>query len=466
MQTDLLVIGLGPGGTAAAFRAADLGLNVTCVNSGPIGGTCLNVGCIPSKAYLHAAEMRYAIDEIGHCGLTAENPQFDFEKLRSWNKSVVNKLNTGLNGLAKMRKVQVIEGSAKFLSKNEVEVTSDDGSVDSITFKNVIIAAGSRPVKLPFVPEDERIFDSTGALELKNPTGKLLVLGGGIIGCEMATFYRAMGAEVTVVEMMPQIMPGADLDLVAPCQKMLEKRGVKFLLAHKVTQVEALSKSLAITIEDSNGNETVENFAQMLVSVGRVPNSDLLDLDKASIEINARNFIVTDKQKRTNLSNIYAIGDITTGPMLAHKAAAEGHLVAEVIAGKRVEFDHHVIPSVAYTDPEVAWVGMTEQEAKDAGYEVGKGVFPWMANGRSLCLGRTEGLSKVLVDKKTGRLLGVGAVGRHAGDIISIGGVVIEMEGDVEDLAATIHPHPTLAETIMMAAENYLGKATDLPPSK
>jgi dihydrolipoamide dehydrogenase len=462
ISVDVVVLGSGPGGYSAAFRAADLGKNVVLIERyETLGGVCLNVGCIPSKALLHAAKV---VDEASHMadyGVSFGKPKFDIKKLREWKNSVVNRLTMGLKGLAKQRKVQVITGEGKFISPKEIEVITKDGSV-VIKFENAIIAAGSRPVKLPFIPDDSRILDSTSALELPKVDGEMLIIGGGIIGLEMATVYTALGANVTVVELMDQLIPGADKDIVAPLHKRLGKRCKKIMLKTKVTKVEAKKSGLLVTFEGENAPEKAQQFDQILVAVGRVPNGKLIDADKAGVKVDERGFIAVDKQLRTNVPHIYAIGDVNGNPMLAHKAVPEGRVAAEVIAGKKHFFDPHSIASVAYTDPEIAWVGVTETEAKEKGLQYGKGVFPWMASGRSLGMGRDEGITKLLFDEKTHRVIGAGIVGPNAGDLISEVALAIEMGCDAEDIALTVHPHPTLSETIMLAAEAYEGTITDL----
>lgn len=462
VQADVVVLGSGPGGYAAAFRAADLGKQVVLVERyEKIGGVCLNVGCIPSKSLLHLAEMINGNQEMAAHGIDFGKPKIDMAKVKSWKNGIIGKLTSGLQMLSKRRGVTVITGIGEFIGANQLKVNSV-ATETIVEFKQAIIAAGSQSIRLPFLPEDPRIFDSTGALELANPTGKMLVIGGGIIGCEMATVYRALGAEVTVVEMLDQIMPGTDIDLVKPCQKIMSQRGIEFQLKTKVVAVKAEKKGLLVTMEGENAPQKPIYFDQILMSVGRIPNGKQIGADAAGITVDEHGFIPVDKQLRTNIGHIYALGDIVGNPMLAHKAHAEGHVVAEVIAGKRSYFDARCIPSVAYTDPEVAWVGKTEIELKAEGVNYGKGVFPWLASGRSQCFGRTEGLTKLLIDKKTNRIIGGGIVGRGAGDLIAEIGFAIEMGADVADIALTIHPHPTLAETIALAAEAYEGTITDL----
>jgi dihydrolipoamide dehydrogenase len=462
IETEVLVLGSGPGGYTAAFRAADLGKKVVLVERySTIGGVCLNVGCIPSKALLHAAKV---IDEaalMSTHGVSFGQPKIDIEKLANWKNGVVSKLTGGLKMLAKQRKVEIIEGVGRFISPHEIEVVSDNKK-QTIRFKHAIIAAGSRPVKLPFLPQDERIMDSTGALELKNVKGKLLVLGGGIIGLEMATVYHALGSDVTIVELMDQIIPGADADVVAPLYKRIKGQYKNIYLQTKVTQVEAKKDGLYVTFEGKEAPAKPEKFDYILCAVGRRPNGDGIGADKAGLTVDERGFIQVDKQMRSNVPHIYAIGDIVGNPMLAHKAVAEGRIAAEVIAGLQHYFNPRCIPSVAYTDPEIAWVGMTENEAKSKGIKYGKGVFPWAASGRALTNGRSEGLTKLLVDETTHKVLGVGIVGTNAGELVAEIGLAIEMGSEVEDITLTIHAHPTLSETLAMAGEAFEGTITDL----
>jgi len=463
IQTEVVVLGSGPGGYTAAFRAADLGKKVVLIERYEnIGGVCLNVGCIPSKALLHSAKVIEEAAEMAEHGVDFGKPKIDAGKLLDWKNSIVKKLTGGLKMLAKQRKVEIVHGVGKFTSANTIEVTKADGAKETIEFQNAIIAAGSRPVKLPFLPEDPRIIDSTGALELKDVKGKMLVIGGGIIGLEMAKGYNALGAEITVVELMDQVIPGADSDIVAPLYKRIKARYKNIYLKTKVTKVEAKKDGLYVTFEGENAPEKPEKFDRILCAVGRIPNGKDIDADKAGVEVDARGFISTDKQMRTNVQHIFAIGDIAGNPMLAHKAIPEGRVAAEVISGLKHFFDPKCIPSVAYTDPEIAWTGLTETEAKAKGIKYGKGVFPWAASGRSLSIGRSEGLTKLLIDEETHRVLGAGIVGPNAGELIAEVGLAIEMGSDVEDIALTIHPHPTLSETIPMAAEVFEGTITDL----
>ncbi|RDI38448.1 Dihydrolipoyl dehydrogenase [Aquicella lusitana] len=463
IQTEVVVLGSGPGGYTAAFRAADLGKKVVLIERYDVlGGVCLNVGCIPSKALLHAAKVIDEVAEMSEHGVQFGKPKIENKKLRDWKSSVVSKLTGGLKMLAKQRKVEVVHGVGKFISDHEIDVTAKDGKKETIKFEQAIIAAGSRPVKLPFLPDDPRIIDSTGALELEETHGKMLVIGGGIIGLEMATVYHALGAEITVVELMDQIIPGADSDVVMPLFKRIKQRYKNIYLKTKVTKVEAKKDGLYVTFEGENAPEKPEKFDRILCAVGRRPNGDQIDANKAGVKVDERGFIPVDKQQRTNVSHIFAIGDIAGNPMLAHKAIPEGRIAAEVIAGLKHYFDAKCIASVAYTDPEVAWVGVTENEAKSKGIKYGKGVFPWAASGRSLSLGRSEGITKLIIDESNHRVIGAGIVGPNAGELVAEVALAIEMGSDVEDLALTIHPHPTLSETVAMAAEVFEGTITDL----
>jgi dihydrolipoamide dehydrogenase len=463
MHAEVLVLGAGPGGYTAAFRAADLGKKVVLIERWPtLGGLCLNVGCIPSKALLHAAKTIDEAGDMGGHGISFGKPAINLDELRSWKDGVVKKLTQGLVGLAKARKVTTVQGLGKFVSGSQVEVTGADGKKMLISFDNAIIAAGSEPVQLPFIPHgDPRVIDSTGALELKDIPKRLLVIGGGIIGLEMATVYHALGSKVTVVEFMDQIMPGADKDIVTPLFKRIEKRYENIFLGTKVTKVEATAAGMKVTFEGGKAPAT-DMFDRILVSVGRRPNGKLIGAENAGVAVDERGFIAVDKQMRTNVKNIFAIGDLVGQPMLAHKAVHEGKVAAEVACGQKSAFDAKVIPSVAYTDPEVAWVGITETEAKAKGLNYGKGVFPWAASGRSLALGRDEGVTKVLFDEATKRVIGAGIVGPNAGDLINEVGLAIEMGADAHDIGASIHAPPTLSETVAMAAEMYEGTITDL----
>jgi len=462
LHAEVLVLGAGPGGYTAAFRAADLGRAVVLVERwSTLGGVCLNVGCIPSKALLHAAKVISEAHEMGGHGISFTAPSVDLDKLRGWKDGVVKRLTGGLTGLARQRKVTVVEGVGKFVALNQVEVQTAGGS-KTISFEHAIIAVGSEPVTLPFIPHDDpRVIDSTGALELGGVPGRLLVIGGGIIGLEMATVYQALGAKVTIVELMDQIIPGADRDLVTPLMKRIQAQYESIHLKTKVTKVVATPEGLVVTFEGPKAPAT-DTFDRILVAVGRKPNGHLIGAEHAGVIIDERGFIPVDKQMRTNVPHIFAIGDVVGQPMLAHKATHEARVAAEAAAGKNSFFDAKVIPSVAYTDPEVAWVGLTENEARANGVKYGKGVFPWAASGRSLSLGRDEGLTKVLLDEATNRLIGCGIVGPSAGDLIAEAGLAIEMGADAEDIGLTIHPHPTLSETIGLAAEAFEGTITDL----
>lgn len=462
LHAEVVVLGSGPGGYTAAFRAADLGKKVILIERyEAIGGVCLNVGCIPSKALLHAAKVVDEAHEMENCGIEFGKPKINASKLRDWKNKVVGRLTGGLKALAKQRKVEIVQGVGRFASSNEIVVEGAAGK-QTIRFDNAIIAVGSRVVNLPFLPEDPRIIDSTGALELEQTQCKMLVIGGGIIGLEMATVYHALGAEITVVELMDQIIPGADKDVVMPLQKRIQKRYKNIYLKTKVTKVEAKKDGLYVTFEGENAPTAPEKFDRILCAVGRRPNGDQISADKAGVKVDERGFIATDKQMRTNVPNIFAIGDVAGMPMLAHKAIPEGRIAAEVIAGLKHYFDPQCIPSVAYTDPEVAWVGLTEQEAKAKNIAYGKGVFPWAASGRALSIGRDEGLTKLLIDEKTHRIIGAGIVGPNAGELVGEIALAIEMGCDVEDISLTIHPHPTLSETVAMAAEVFEGTITDL----
>jgi len=462
-HAEVLVLGAGPGGYTAAFRAADLGKNIVLVDRWPsLGGVCLNVGCIPSKALLHAAKVIDETRSMGAHGISFAEPSIDIEKLRGWKDGVVKRLTGGLAGLAKQRKVTVVPGIGRFVSMNQLEVRSEDGGSKIVSFEQAIIAAGSEPVRLPFIPHDDpRVIDSTGALELDGIPQRLLVIGGGIIGLEMATVYHALGAKVTVVELMDQIIPGADKDIVTPLMKRISKQYEAIHLKAKVTKVDANGQGLTVHFEGGSAPAT-DTFDRILVAVGRRPNGKLIGAENAGIAVDAHGFIPVDRQMRTNVPHIFAIGDVVGQPMLAHKAVHEGKVAAETAAGKNAFFDAKVIPSVAYTDPEVAWVGMTENEARAKGIKYGKGVFPWAASGRSLSLGRDEGLTKVLFDEATDRIIGCSIVGPSAGDLIAEAALAIEMGADAQDIGLTIHPHPTLSETIGMAAEAFEGTITDL----
>jgi dihydrolipoamide dehydrogenase len=462
LNAEVLVLGGGPGGYSAAFRAADLGKQVVLIERFPVlGGVCLNVGCIPSKALLHAAQIIHEADEFADHGVSFGKPNIDINKIKSWKESITKSLNDGLAGLVKQRKVTLIQGTGKFTSANTVTVETNEG-IKTVHFDQAIIAAGSRPTKIPVFPhEDPRLWDSTDALQLTEIPKKLLIVGGGIIGLEMATVYHAMGSEISVVELMDQIIPGCDKDLVTPLARRIKKQYKNIWLETKVNSIEALKEGLKVSFEGKNAPES-ELFDAVLVAVGRKPNGLLIDAELAGIHVNEQGFISVDKQQRTNVNHIFAIGDIVGNPMLAHKAVHEGKIAAEVIAGHKAQFDALTIPSVAYTDPEIAWMGLTENQAKQQGIEYDKAVFPWVASGRSLCLGRKEGLTKILCDKETGKLLGAGIVGTNAGELISEAVLALEMGADAEDISLTIHPHPTLAETFGFAAEMITGTITDL----
>ena len=459
----VLVLGSGPGGYTAAFRAADLGQKVVLVERYKrIGGVCLNVGCIPSKSLLHAAKVIDETELMSEHGISFAKPKINLDQLRDWKNGIVNQLTAGLKSLAKQRKVQIVSGFGEFLDQNHLCVTDAGAKKITIHFENAVIAAGSQPVKLPFLPDDSRIIDSTGALELTGIPEKMLVLGGGIIGLEMATVYHALGSKITIVEMLDGLMAGADRDIVRPFQKRITKQYENIWLETKVTKVEALKKGLKVHFEGKNAPDKPQMFDRILSSVGRTPNGLHIAAQKAGVAVDDRGFIKTDSQMRTNVSNIFAIGDIVGQPMLAHKATHEAKVAAEVISGMKSHFDVRTIPSVAYTDPEVAWAGITEEQAKKEGIAYGKGAFPWAASGRSLSLGRSEGMTKVIFEEGTKRVIGVGIVGPNAGDLIAEGVLAIEMGCDAEDLASSIHPHPTLSETVAFAAEAFEGTITDL----
>ena len=459
----MVVLGAGPGGYTAAFRSADLGLDTVLVERyASLGGVCLNVGCIPSKALLHAADV---IDQAAHAsdfGVDFGKPKINIDTLRSYKDKVVGQLTKGLAGMAKQRKVRVVQGTAKFVSANELEIVDAEGKTQLLRFAHCIIAAGSQPVKLPSFPwGDPRVMDSTDALNLVDVPKKLLVVGGGIIGLEMATVYRALGSEVTVVEFMPQLMPGADLDLVKPLADRLKKQGVAIHLKTKVVDAKAQKNGIACTFE----GESIPDgklYDRVLVSVGRAPNGGKLDAGKAGVAVTDRGFIEVDRQMRTNVPHIFAIGDLVGQPMLAHKATHEGKLAAEVAFGEKKEWVARVIPSVAYTDPEVAWVGVTETEAKAKGLKVGVAKFPWAASGRAIGIGRTEGFTKLVFDEETHRVIGGAIVGVHAGELLAEICLAIEMGAEAEDIGHTIHAHPTLSESVAMASEIYDGTITDL----
>ena len=462
IHAEVLVLGAGPGGYTAAFRAADLGKKVVLVERyATLGGVCLNVGCIPSKALLHVAKVISEAEEAAHAGITFGKPAIDIDKLRAWKAGVVGKLTKGLSGLAKQRKVQVVTGRGEFASPNTLTVETAEGA-KTIAFDHCIIAAGSSVARIPGFPyDDKRIIDSTGALELAEIPKRLLVVGGGIIGLEMATVYDALGSKITVVELMDALIPGADQDIVRVLQKRIAKRYEKILLKTKVSKIEARKEGLKVTF-DAGGTVSTDTFDAILMAVGRRPNGREIKADAAGVTVNERGFIPVDKQMRTNVPHIYAIGDVCGEPMLAHKATHEAKIAAEVIAGHKAFFDARTIPSVAYTDPEIAWMGLTETQAKAQGIEVEKAVFPWAASGRALSTGRDDGMTKLLLDKTTRRVLGAAIVGVNAGELIAEAVLALEMGADAADLCLTIHPHPTLSETVAFAAEIAEGSITDL----
>jgi len=466
---ELIVIGAGPGGYAAAFRAADLGKQVLLVDKfDALGGVCLNRGCIPSKALLHLAKVIDDAKSVESLGVTFEPPTLDIDKIRTWKESVISQLNKGIAQMAKARGVFRATGTAKFLSENSIIVEESTGSL-IYTFDSCIIATGSRPSKIPTFPEDPRIISSTGALSLKDIPETLLVVGGGYIGLEMGSVYHAFGSKVTIVEFMPSLLPGADADLVKPLQKKLTADFNKIYLSTKVIDIIPENVSLTVHFETTNGEKFTESFDKVLVSVGRKPNTENLTLEKAGISLTDRGFIPVNDKRQTSINNIYAIGDITGDPMLAHKATHEGKVAAEVISGdESSSFDPKAIPAVIFTDPEIAWAGPTEAELKRDGIPYVKGEFPWQASGRAIALDRTEGKTKILADPETNKIIGIGIVGANAGDLISEGMLAIEMGADAEDIGLTIHPHPSLSETIANAAEMIEGTITDLyiPKSK
>lgn len=466
-QTDVVVLGAGPGGYTAAFRAADLGKRVIMIERyDALGGVCLNVGCIPSKALLHAADVINEAAEMAELGISFGKPRIDLDKLRAGKDKVVQRLTGGLMQLAKQRKVEVVHGLARFESPNRISVKTDDGSL-SIAFTDAIIACGSSPVQIPGFPNDDpRLIDSTGALALEEIPKRMLVVGGGIIGLEMATVYSTLGSEIDVVELQANLIPGCDPDLVRPLQKRIKERYRNILLGTKVTDIQAQKSGLKVTFEGKQAPDKPQTYDKVLVAVGRVPNGKKINAEAAGVNVDERGFIPVDQQMRTNVPNIYAIGDVVGQPMLAHKATHEAKTAAEVIAGMPVKFDPMTIPSVAYTDPEVAWMGLTESDAKAQGIEVEKGVFPWAASGRALGIGRDEGMTKLLFDPKSKRILGAGIVGPNAGELIGETVLALEMGADMEDIGLTIHPHPTLNETICFAAEMAEGTITDLMPPK
>ena len=461
VDAQVVVLGAGPGGYTAAFRAADLGLKTILIERYPsLGGVCLNVGCIPSKALLHISKVKSEIEELKEHGIELGSGNPDAKSVRSWTEAIINKLTSGLKAMAKKRKIEIVEGLGTFSSPNSIEV-NNNGETKTIRFDSAIIAAGSQASKLPFLPDDPRIMDSTDALLLENIPNRMLVIGGGIIGLEMATIYASMGCKITIVEMLDSLISECDKDIVRPLEKRIKKIYEKIYLKTGVTSVVAKKSGLEVSFEGEDAPEK-DLFDAILVAVGRTSNGNKIGADKAGVNVDNRGFISVDNQQRTNVANIFAIGDIAGQPMLAHKATHEGKLAAEVIAGHKVGFDDRVIPSVAYTDPEIAWVGLSETEAKEKGVDYGKGVFPWAASGRSLALGRDEGVTKILFDKVTNRIVGAAIVGPNAGDLIAECALAIEMGSDAEDIGLTIHPHPTLSETVAMAAEAFNGTITDL----
>jgi len=458
---DLVVLGAGPGGYAAAFRASDLGLKVALVDrNADLGGVCLNVGCIPSKAFLHAAKILDDSKEAEISGIKFNEPEINLSKMKTWKNNIIGGLTGGLKGLAKKRNVEVIQGTATFLSKREIEIIHD-GKSQKASSKQFIVAVGSEPAELPFLPDDPRIIDSTGALEPNEIPSNILIIGGGIIGLEMSTIYSALGSEVTIVELTKDLMPGTDPDLVRPLENVLKKKCKSIMKSTQVISAEPSDQGIRVTFMQ-DGKEFIETFQNILVAVGRKSNGNLLGLDAIGVNIDERGIINVDKQFRTNVESIFAIGDVIGDPMLAHKASHEGKIAAEVVSGHKVTNDVRCIPSVAYTDPEVAWVGLSEEECKAKGFDYGKGIFPWSASGRSLTIGRNEGMTKLLFNKSTKKIIGGGIVGPNAGDLIAEIALAIEMDCDVNDIALTVHPHPTLSETVAMAAEVFEGTITDL----
>lgn len=469
VTTQVVVLGSGPGGYTAAFRAADLGLKVVLIERYPtLGGVCLNVGCIPSKALLHTAKVITEAEETEQHGLSFGKPNIDLDKLRHWKSNdVVGKLTGGLAQMAKARGVTVLQGVGSFTSPKQIAVTAQDGKVTTVGFDNAIIAAGSQATKFPGAPEDDRIMDSTGALALADIPKRLLVIGGGIIGLEMGTVYDALGTKVSVVEFMDGLITGCDRDLVRPLQKRMSGRFESIMLSTKVAKMEAKKDGIHVTFEGDDAPENGQVYDRVLVSIGRRPNGKNIGAENAGVAVDERGFINVDKQMRTNVPHIFAIGDIVGQPMLAHKATHEAKVAAEVIAGHKVEFVASVIPSVAYTDPEIAWVGITETEAKEKGLAIDKASFPWAASGRAISIARTEGVTKLIFDKETYRLIGAGIVGVNAGELLAEAVLAIEMGADAHDLGLTIHAHPTLSETVCFAAELKEGTITDmLPPKK
>ncbi|BAX54205.1 Dihydrolipoyl dehydrogenase [Photobacterium damselae subsp. piscicida] len=467
IKAQVVVLGSGPAGYSAAFRCADLGLDTVLIEKySTLGGVCLNVGCIPSKALLHVAKVIEEAKAMAAHGVVFGEPQTDITKIRLWKDKVITQLTGGLGGMAKMRKVTVVNGYGKFTGPNSILVEGADGEQTTVNFDNAIVAAGSRPIKLPFIPhEDLRIWDSTDALELKEVPEKLLVMGGGIIGLEMGTVYHALGSQIDVVEMFDQVIPAADKDIVKIFTKRIEKK-FNLMLETKVTAVEAREDGIYVSMEGKKAPAEPVRYDAVLVAIGRVPNGKLLDAEKAGIEVDERGFIHVDKQMRTNVPHIHAIGDIVGQPMLAHKGVHEGHVAAEVISGKKYYFDPKVIPSIAYTEPEVAWVGKTEKEAKAEGINYEVATFPWAASGRAIASDCSDGMTKMIFDKDTHRVIGGAIVGTNGGELLGEIGLAIEMGCDAEDIALTIHAHPTLHESVGLAAEVFEGSVTDLPNAK
>jgi len=474
IECEMLVLGSGPGGYSAAFRAADLGMKTVLVERYPaLGGVCLNVGCIPSKALLHIAAVMDEAESLAEHGVAFGAPHVDLAKLRAWKNKVVGKLTGGIGGMAKSRKVEVVRGVGQFLDAHHLEVEVTEGPAQAksgakkvVKFGQAIIAAGSQVVRLPFIPDDPRVLDSTSALELASVPKRMLVIGGGIIGLEMGTVYSTLGSRLDVVEMLDGLMPGADRDLVRVWEKVNKHRFDRIMVSTKTTAVEAKPDALWVTFEGPNAPKEPQPYDAALMSVGRAPNGKKIAADKAGVAVTDRGFIPVDNQMRTNVPHIFAIGDIVGQPMLAHKATHEGHVAAEAAAGEKSFFDVRVIPSVAYTDPEIAWAGLTEDDAKAKGIKVEKGLFPWVASGRAIANGRDEGHTKLLFDAETHRIVGGGIVGTHAGDLIAEIALAIEMGADAVDIGRTIHPHPTLSESVGLAAEAFEGVCTDLPPPR
>ncbi|MCG7498158.1 dihydrolipoyl dehydrogenase [Vibrio sp. Of7-15] len=466
IKAQVVVLGSGPAGYSAAFRCADLGLDTVLIEKySTLGGVCLNVGCIPSKALLHVAKVIEEAKAMADHGVVFGEPQTDINKIRVWKEKVINQLTGGLGGMAKMRKVNVVNGYGKFTGPNSILVEGEDGQT-TVNFDNAIVAAGSRPIELPFIPhEDPRIWDSTDALELKEVPEKLLVMGGGIIGLEMGTVYDSLGSQIDVVEMFDQVIPAADKDIIKVFTKRIKKK-FNLMLETKVTAVEAKEDGIYVTMEGKKAPAEPVRYDAVLVAIGRVPNGKLLDAEKAGIEVDERGFINVDKQMRTNVPHIHAIGDIVGQPMLAHKGVHEGHVAAEVISGKKHYFDPKVIPSIAYTEPEVAWVGKTEKEAKAEGINYEVATFPWAASGRAIASDCSDGMTKMIFDKDTHRVIGGAIVGTNGGELLGEIGLAIEMGCDAEDIALTIHAHPTLHESVGLAAEVFEGSITDLPNAK